>query len=278
MTRSGPERRRRWWLIVVLALAGTMAAVPIAAVAHHLISQAIGRTTVASDADGTDRTVYWRDYPGIAGADPQEILQGPTPDEGYAAGRKMVAEIKTALSTEFRLDWAPEDDLPASSIFQERVQNSFGGQSLLTVVNSPESQSTSVPTAWADKERVLSIIGEITDRHGYRTPTINPLDSWSDEDRIRDLGGLTPDKQVIVAGMVQGPAGQWLSFRFQDLSKDADGRFEERLRPPEGTRWQMNTVALSYGANGLLPGDDRDEFRDRLEPYLGLTPPDPLES
>ena len=50
--------------------------------------------------------------------------------------------------------------------------------------------------------------------------------------------------------MALGPAGQWLSFRFQDLSKDTGGTFEDRLRPPEGSQWQLNTVALGYGANG----------------------------
>ena len=57
---------------------------------------------------------------------------------------------------------------------------------------------------------------------------------WSEADRIRDLGGTTPD--------------------------------------------QTNTVSPSYGANGLLPEDDREEFKNRLEPFRGLVPPPPLES
>ena len=56
--------------------------------------------------------------------------------------------------------------------------------------------------------RAISTIGEITRRYGYEAPTIDGLESWSAEDRIRDLGGLTPDKQVIVFGVALGPAGQ----------------------------------------------------------------------
>ena len=233
---------------------------------------------MVTGADGTERTVYWRAYPGVAGIDPSEVLEGPTPQEGYDAGQAMVAEIKAALSEEFQLDWAPLGNEAGSSPFHRPIENGYGGESLLTNVNGPESQSTTVPPAWEEKQRALGIIGEVARRYDYGAPAINGLESWSAEDRIRDLGGLTPDRQVIASGVALGPAGQWLSFRFQDLSKDTNGVFEERLRPPEGSQWQRNTLALSYGANGLLAAEDRNEFRSRMEPFRGLTPPEPLES
>ena len=278
MTDSQPGRRRRSWLVGVIALTGAIAAVPVATMAQHMISQALGRTTVATNADGAERTVYWRDYPGVAGVNPQEILLGPTPEEGYAAGRNMISEIKAALSAEFGIEWAREEEQPGSRIFHEPVENSFGGQSLLTVVNSPGSQSTSVPQAWSDKQRAIRIIGEVSARHGYSAPALETFDLRSEEDRIRELGGPTPETQVIVSGGAQGPAGQWLSFTFQDLSQDKEGRFEERLRPTDGSFWRPNTITLSYGANGLLQAADREEFKKRLEPFKGLTPPAPLES
>lgn len=269
---------RRWWILGAVLIVVALAAIPVAGVAHHMISKAVGRTTTATDADGTERTVFWRDYPGIAGVDPQEVLAGPTPEEGYAAGNAMVAEIKEALSEEFGLEWAMTDAHARSNPFHGPTQNYFGGQSQLTNVNGPESQSTSVPQSWADKQRVLRLMEGITRKYGFGAPTIESPETWPAEDRVRNLGGLTPDKQVIVDGTALGPAGQWLSFRFQDLSKDTDGTFEERLRPPEGSPWQLNTVALSYGANGLLPAENRQEFEARLEPFRGLTPPEPLES
>lgn len=233
---------------------------------------------MVTGADGTERTVYWRAYPGVAGIDPRQVLEGPTPQEGHDAGQAMVAEIKAALSEEFQLEWAPLGTEVGSSPFHRPIENGYGGESLLTNVNGPESQSTTVPQAWEEKQRAIGIIGEVARRYGYEAPAINGLENWSAEDRIRDLGGLTPDRQVIVSGVAPGPAGQWVSFRFQDLSKDTNGVFEERLRPPEGSQWQMNTLALSYGANGLLAAEDRNEFQARIEPFRGLTPPEPLES
>lgn len=277
MSQFKPHGHRRWWILGVVLVVVALAAVPAVVIGQHMVESATGRTTVAVNADGSERTVYWRDYPGLAGVDTQQVLEGPTPQEGFEAGQAMIAEIELALSAEFGLEWAPPADADASP-FNRPIENHFGGRSLLTNVNGPESQSTSVPQAWADKQRALSIIGEVSGRYGFAAPEINGLERWSEEDRIRDLGGLTPDKQVIVSGMAPGPAGQWLSFRFQDLSKDTNGTFADRLRPPQGSQWQLNTVALSYGANGLLAAEDRNEFESRLEPFRGLTPPEPLES
>ncbi|MEO5993318.1 MAG: hypothetical protein ABIP92_07220 [Arthrobacter sp.] len=268
---------RLWILAALLAVAGIVA-VPAAAILQHMFESAIGRTTVDAGADGAERTVYWREYPGVAGVDSRQILAGPTPQEGFDAGQAMVAEIRAALSEEFQLEWSPAGDEAGGSPFQRPTENNYGGQSLLTNVNGPESQSTTVPQAWEEKQRAIGIIGEVSGRYGYGTPTIDALEGWSAEDRTRDLGGLTPEEQVIVSGVALGRAGQWLSFRFQDLSKDTSGTFKERLQQPEGSPWQLNTLALGYGANGLLAAEDRAEFESRLEPFRGLTPPEPLES
>lgn len=271
-------RPKRWrWLILVFLLAGAMAIVPAGAIALHVISQAVGRTTVATNADGTERTVYWRDYPGVAGVDPQEILQGPTPEEGYAAGQNMVSEIKAALSAELRIEWAQEKEQSGTRVFHEPVPNSFGAQSLLTVVNSPVSQSTSVPQAWGDKLRAIRIIGEVSARYGYSAPALDTFDLWSGEDRIRELGGPTPETQVIVSRGA-GPGWAMAVVHIPGPVEGQGGRFEKRLRPADGSFWQPNTITLSYGANGLLQDADREEFKKRLEPFKGLTPPAPLES
>ena len=244
--------RRRWWVVAAILVVVGIAAVPVASIVRHMFDNGVGRTTVETDGDGTQRTVYWREYPGVAGIDPQQALDGPTPQQGYDTGQTMPAEIKVALSEEFQLEWAPVGDNGGGSPFHRPIENHYGGQSLLTNVNGPESQSTAVPQTWEEKQRAIGIIGEVARRYGYEAPGINGLESWSAEDRTRELGGPTPDKQVSVSGAALGRAGQWLSFRFQDLSRDTNGTFGERLRPPEGSQWQMNTLALSYGATGLL--------------------------
>lgn len=275
---SQPRRKRRW-IAVISILAGVLIAVPGVIIGQFMIGQSAGRVTVVEDAGGRERTVYWRDYPGIAGLDPEEVMQGPTPEAGYEKGQAMVAEIRTALTRKLKLEWAPSPDAhDDAEPFVDRVQNYFGGESLLTVVNAPTAQSTSVPRSWANKERAIRIIGEVAGRYGYSAPELERLDEWTEEDRIRDLGGTVPETQVIVSGSVHGPAGQWLMFTFQDLSKDTNGRFRERFEPLGESGWQVDTLSLSYGANGLLREKNREEFKKRLAPFAGLTPPAPLET
>lgn len=274
-TRSG----RPPWAVAILVIVGVLVAIPAVAVGDFIISQAVGRVTVVTDADGRERTVYWREYPGVAGVDPQQVLQGPTPEEGYAAGQDIVAEVRASLATELGFEWAlPTDGRDDFQPFVHRVPNYLGGESLLTVVNALPSQSISVPRDWADKQRALEIVGTVIARYGYSAPVLDTFDLWTDEQRMDDLGGLTPETQVIVSGMAQGPAGQWLSFTFQDPSKDTAGQFDERLARLSGSDRQLGTFSLSYGANGLLRDADRNEFSERLEPFAGLTPPVPLET
>jgi hypothetical protein len=128
---------------------------------------------------------------------------------------------------------------------------------------------------WASSRRSRPGTGA---RHGCSAPVLEGFDLWSEEDHIRNLGGATPETQVIVSERAEGPAGQWLAFTFQDLSKDTTGRFKERLAPAAGTGWQLSTLSISYGANGLLHEAAREEFKSGLAPFTGLTPPPPLET
>ena len=129
-----------------------------------------GIVTTERDADGDEQTVYWRDYPGIAGLDPEEVLAGPTFEQGLADGEAMTAEIQDALTAEFGLDWAaPPSDETTVMI----VENGFGGFSMLQLINAPTAQTTSVPRTWAEKQRAIAIIGEVTARYGFGAPSLD---------------------------------------------------------------------------------------------------------
>lgn len=69
-------------------LMGLLVAIPAGEIALGMISQAVGRTTMATNPDGTQRTVYWRDYPGIAGVDPQKTSTAPPRRRGTLPGRE----------------------------------------------------------------------------------------------------------------------------------------------------------------------------------------------
>ncbi|MFC0678552.1 hypothetical protein ACFFGH_11950 [Lysobacter korlensis] len=276
--------RRRALLIAALLTGATLVALmvglPANAVMRWMLESSIGRVTVVEDEAGGRRTVYWREYPGVAGVDSRDVLDGPSAEEAYAASEAMTARMRAAITAEFGLEWAP----PASAEqpfdpFHERTQNWYGGESMLTTVNGPTSQTIGVPTDWSDKERMLEIIARIAADYGFSAPTLD-ADSWdwTEEDRIRDLGGATPEEQVIVAGSMMGPTGQWMFFTFQDLSKDVDGRFERDLAPSTEHGWQLNTFSFGFGANALLPEGDEAEFERRLAPFEGLEPPEPVET
>lgn len=278
---SAAPRRRRWWLIGLATVAVFVVSVLVLEVSQFGITQSIGRVTEVTDPDGFKRTVHWREYPGIAGIDSRDVLDGPTLEEGYAGGTAMVADIEGALTAEFGMGWTNDRAGEAGfDPFHRRVQNWFGGESMLTLINAPSSVSTTGPTSWTDKQRATEIIAEVTARHGYSAPVLGgggPQNA-TDEDLVRDFGGTTPETQVIVSGNVAGPTGQWLSFAFMDLTKDVDGRFAERLGSAVDSTTGPSWITLSYGANGLLPEADREEFERRLEPFAELTQPPPLET
>ncbi len=276
--------RNPWKVIAIgatIGVVGTVVAMPTVVIADHLITQSIGRTTTVTDADGRDRTIYWREYPGVSGLEAEDVLDGPSVDEAYTMGSAMVAEMREALTQEFGLAWAPDPNRgDGNGPFFDRIPNGFGGESLLTTINTPTSQSTSIPSSWADKQRVIEIIGEVAAQYGFGPVVLDyerdaPL---SDKELISSWGGSTPETMVTISGSLDGPTGQWLWFTLQDLSKDTDGTFAERLGPATENGWELNSVNLFYGANALLPDEHRAEFVRRLAPFEGLAPPSPLES
>lgn len=259
---------RRVIAAAAIGLGIVVVGAPAAAVAAYLISDARGVVTTEADADGGEREVHWRDYPGIPELDADEVLAGPSREEGEATGREMLAEIEEALTSELGLAWVPsvvvEDaDLP-------RAQNYYGGYSLLRVLNIPSRQSTTVPATWAGKEQAIAIIEEVAARYGFGDLVLDhDRPGMSPEEKEEGFGGSTPETSAIVSGMLTGSTGQWVWFTLQDLALDTEGRFAE---------YGDTSISLMYGANGLLPEGDRAEFERRLAPYLGLERPVPLES
>lgn len=259
------SRRRGTWLLV--ALIAVIVALPVAAIAGYWVSSAIGRTTEVQAPDGSTKTLYWREYPGTAELDPREVLDGPTPQQGLAAGERMITEIQEALDREFSLNWTPIQPTHEQGPFNTPVSNDFGGYSLLTNVNGPERQSTTVPPTWASKQQAMDIINAVLLNHDYGALELQSPD-----------GGSIISGQVVIWGMSTGPVGQWLTFGLQDVSLDVDGSFAKRELRMGNEREMTSWISLSYGANGLLPAEHRKDFISRLEPFLGLDKPEAVES
>lgn len=275
--RRGALTRRRIFAITAIVVGAVGVGAPAAAIAVMLVSDARGVVTVEATDDG-QREVFWRDYPGIPELEPEDILSGPSLEEGEAAGRALLEEIETALTAEFGLDWAPPSTGNGDQVAFP-AENSYGGPSMLRTLNVQGRQSTSVPATWTEKERTLEIIASVAARRGFTEFTLDhDSEHMTAADLKESFGGVTPEESVIISGMLEGPKGQWLMFTMQDLSLDTDGRFTEQAEASAEYGSLPNTVSVMYGANGLLPDADRAEFERRLEPYVGLARPEPLES
>lgn len=263
--------------VAAIVIGALVVGVPAAGISMMVAENARGVVTLVDTADG-EREVFWRDYPGIPGLEPAQVLAGPSLEQGEAAGRAVMAEIEAALTAELGLEWAP----PATPNGDEvafPTENRYGGMSMLSTLNINSRQSTTVPTTWAEKERVLAIIAEVAVRYGYDGLTLDHDADWmSDAELVEAYGATTPEESVTVSGWLKGTTGQWLWFTITDLTLDHDGRFSAEAEETNQYGWQPSSISLLYGANGLLSEGDQAEFERRLAPYAGLARPEPLES
>jgi hypothetical protein len=263
--------------IAAIAVGAVVVWIPAVAIAVMMTEEVRGVVTVIDTPQGKQE-VYWRDYPGVAGLQPSEVLAGPSLERGEADGRALLREIEEALTVEFGLEWAPPPTGNGDDVAFP-TENSYGGMSMLSTLNIDGRQSTSVPTTWAEKERVMELVAEVAAEHGYGDLTLDhDSDYMSDADLVQAYGATSPEESVTVSGSLQGEAGQWLWFTITDLSLDRDGRFTEQAEESEQYGWQPNRISLLYGAKALLPESARAEFDRRLAPFLGLPHPEPLES
>lgn len=239
------EVRPRTWVAAGAAVLGVGAvALPSIAVAAYAAEQLRGVVTSEVQADGTEVTVHWRDYPAIAGVHPSCAAARPTLEEGLAAGVAVTTAIREELATALYLEWAEE--APDSGVIQP-AQNGFGGISMLYVVNAPAWKTAVDPLTAEQIEEVADSIADAASLHGFTQITMEPLDP--------SLSGH------FRAGTLSDRNGQWLSFSV--------GTVPGNPSP---------TITLMYGANALLPTADQAEFDQRIAPFLGYDPPPPLQS
>jgi|GEM_PF-1176893 len=220
--RPAVSRRTRLAIgaTVVAALSGLA---PVVAVAAYTFDDLRGVVTTQTDADGREHTVHWRDYPGIAGLDAEEVLAGPSLEEGIALGDALVTEMRDAVTAEFGSTWAGSPREPVIVT----AENHFGGMSLLRVVNARDwSADLSTPSASIDPHGVARILNEVAARFGFGATALE-----------------TEPGSGVRFGMLEGPVGQWVSVSLEQSSlsimygangllAEADrAEFVERLEP-----------------------------------------------
>ena len=262
-------RPRTWIVGGVLTIVIVVVGVPVAAIAGYAIGQVRGVVTEEITANGSTQTVHWKDYPGTAEIAPEEILAGPSLEQGVRDGTSMITRIQAELTAELGLTWADRPATTTDALFP--AENRFGGNSMLYGINLPEFASTGTVTEWAEKERVLEIAGDVLAKYRFDSPELDQA-RWPmpAANAIDSYGSVDPAEQVLVSTTALGPAGQWFNVTILDSSKDPNGIFAEKGFGPD-------SITLFYGANALLREEDRTTFQKRLEPYEGYALPEPLE-
>lgn len=262
-------RPRTWIIGGAIAIVVVIIGVPVAVVGGYVVDQVRGVVTEEVAADGARETVHWKEYPGVPGLTAAETLAGPSLEDGLRDGDAMISEIEAALSDEFAITWADRPEATVDSLFP--AENYFGGSSMLYGINLPEAVSEQTVTGWDRKQRVLEIASTVLAKYDFgplvldqeRVPTPS-------EEAVYAYGSTDPAEQAIVATTADGPSGQWFTVTITDSAKDRTGRFAEN-------GWTLDSVSLFYGANALLPEDDRAAFEARAEPFSSFALPEPLE-
>jgi hypothetical protein len=227
------------------------------------------------DSDGREVTVYWRDFPGHAYIDADDILSGPSRERIEPLAEDLMHELESALSSEYRLRWTTFGEAG----WHPDGGNGYGGKSAYLTYNSAGRMSNSVPSAPQDWHRIVAIVNGIVADHGFDAVVLDHESSpYGDEEawqqELRDRFGTDdPDGYWAWTGLASAES-QWLSITLTDVARDPSGKAateaEEYGRAPR-------SIELAYGATAL-PESSIEAFRRGLAPFTGLEKPEPTTS
>ncbi|MCU1437245.1 MAG: hypothetical protein JWP66_332 [Naasia sp.] len=246
-------------------------AAALAAAIGALAGCASPPTTTYTAANGASVTVDWREYPGHADQDPDQVLQAPVAEEVAERAENVLGAIERRLAEEFGFDW---EDGPGESVLVRTGGNGYGGDSLYVVYNSTTRESLTVPD-FADWNRVLEIVDAVAPAYGFEPVRLDSVSVTGEEYGVgpeqKDEKGAWQWNGVALA------PGQWLSVGVVDVERDASGEAAEEMAGSVEHGWNPRSVSLSYGAT-TLHHRDRASFLERLAPFQGLPRPEPTTS
>lgn len=232
-------------------------------------------TTTCTNAAGAEVTVDWRNYPAHAGNDAAEILNAPVKEEAEAVSADILEEIRQALGAEFGLQWTASGE----SGWHPTQGNGYGGTAMTTTFNSVSWTSGSAPAETSDWEKVLAITSGITTARGLGPVKLSPGadiltddPAWHDE-LVEKYGTADLEKLYWWSGDAYG-SSQWFTLNLVNVDRDATGtaakEYADSKLPPR-------SISLSYGTTTIAEAD-LPAFKQALEPFAGLTPPEPTTS
>lgn len=222
------------------------------------------------DARGETVQIDWVTYPANSGVTAAEVLSAPLEREVEPQSSALLDAIESSLETEFDLTFETEGD----DVWSRGQGNGYGGESLLVTYNSAGRQSNDIPTSSDDWRRIVEIVSAETERAGlgdvellHESAEYRSDSQWRKAD-AETYGTRDPDRFWQWSGDAYG-SSQWVGLSLRDATRDGSGEAAEEA---EQYGWPPQSISVTYGATAI-DADRRAEFDERVEPFLGRTPP-----
>lgn len=232
-------------------------------------------TTTYTNGAGQEVTVNWKDYPLHAYSLPGDLLQAPVKEEAEIVSARLLGEIRAALTKEFGMAW----ESTGEDRWNPELGNGYGGQAMTTTYNSAEWRTATIPASTAQWKKIVRVISRITTAHG-----LGPVQLTQDGDSFKNdpewqkelvekYGTADPQKLYWWDGTAY-TGSQWLLVNLVNVDRDISGRAAKEYQE---SNFPARSISISYGLT-TVPSADLAAFEKALEPFVGLTPPEPTTS
>lgn len=216
----------------------------------------------------TDEERRLEAFPGVRDEAAADALARPSLEEARATADVLSAEIRARLSAEFGVTWtaAPDEDVRPE-------RNGYGGESMLVRYTSTTWSTVEPVQGERRKAAMMHAIEEVVTGHGWwGMLAFNEPDAGMDPTILEKFYGSTdPATQVAWEWYTEDPAGDLALYAtVTDLSNDPDGSWRtDREAQHAQTGEPIEGLQISFYAERLLSGADRDEFERRMAEYGG---------
>lgn len=251
----GPQRRRPTVLLVVVLVA--------------VLAAGIGSFTLLRVVDAPADTSEWAGYPSVAGAKVEDILAQPTLEQTKGEAGLIMEQFRAALTERLGLDWTQVRDS-----FDSRMQNGYGGESMLWFHSSAAWEGSVTIEDPAARQTVLDVFTELTAEHGLGHLVVrNDLSPAHPE---REFGATERPAQALWSFTSWGDpilANLTLSSEVIDLSIPRAEAFDGDFGFSYAVEGDTLYVTVAASAPMLLAEADLSAFTEALAPFAGRTPP-----
>ncbi len=271
-TPTAKPKRRSLRVRSIAAIAGGVVLLLVVIVA---IAGAVGRIGDVADG-GNPFSDDWADYPGTYSSDPREVLLSASKEEVLENIYALQGEFRDRLRDDYGFIWIQDYD--------ERIEpedNGYGGESMLDSYWSADWVGAAAIDDPNIRSEVIDLWEELTAKYGG-TDFYSANDLYADDPQasVEQFGSANRSEQALWEGSSHDDTVHGLTMLVDvfdstiPVDDDFNGYYKEMT--VEIDRGVNATVFVSFTvwADHLLAEDDEQEFKDRVDPYLGRDKPD----